>query len=103
MEDNGISEFNHQHKFSSFKQITVKLTAVAYGAGIMIVSALIHFAVQPGIDSCNSMAGIVLTYTSKDYSTGCHTLLTIQLGALASGLTGAGVVILGILGKPKIK
>ncbi len=68
----------------------------------MIVSALLHYVVQPGIDNCNSMAGIVSTYTSQDYSTGCQTLFDIRIGSLASGFAGAGIVILGIIRKPKI-
>jgi hypothetical protein len=81
----------------------LKLTTIVYGIGIMIVSILIHYAIQPGIDNCNSMAGIVTTYTSQDYSIGCHVLLNIQVGSLASGIVGAGVVIWGILRKAKIK
>lgn len=81
----------------------MKLTTVSYGIAIAIVSALLHYAVQAGIDNCNSMAGIVSTYTSQDYATGCHTLLYIQVGSLISGIAGAGVVILGIFKKPKMK
>jgi hypothetical protein len=81
----------------------LKLTIIAYGIAIMIVSALFHYVVQPGIDHCNLMTGIVSTYTSKDYATGCHTLLNIQVGALVSGVGGAGVVIWGIIRKSKMK
>lgn len=81
----------------------MKVTVVAYGIAIMIFSALIHYVVQPGITNCNSMAGIVSTYTSQDYATGCHTLLNIQIGSLVTGLAGAGVVIYGIIRKTKMK
>jgi hypothetical protein len=81
----------------------MKVTTVAYGIAIMIFSALIHYVVQAGITNCNSMAGIVSTYTSQDYATGCHALLNIQIGSLVTGLAGAGVVICGIIRKPKMK
>jgi hypothetical protein len=81
----------------------LKLTTVVYGIAIMIISAILHYSVQSGIDNCNSMAGIVSTYTSNDYGIGCHTLLYIQGGSLISGLAGVGIAIYGIVGKPKIK
>jgi len=81
----------------------MKLTTIAYGIGIVIISTLIHYATQSGIDNCNSMAGIVSTYTSQDYSTGCHTLSIIQIGSLVTVLAGTGIVISGIIIKQKIK
>ncbi|MGI0072346.1 MAG: hypothetical protein ACREA3_00845 [Nitrosotalea sp.] len=81
----------------------MKVTTVAYGVAIVIFSALVHYVVQAGINNCNSMAGIVSTYTSQDYATGCHTLLNVQVGSLISGLSGAGVVIWGIIRKSKRK
>jgi hypothetical protein len=81
----------------------MKVTTVAYGVAIMIFSVLVHYTVQAGISNCNSMAGIVSTYTSQDYATGCQTLLNIQIGSLISGFGGAGVVIWEIIRKPKRK
>ena len=80
----------------------MKITTIAYGIGVMIVSALLHYGVQPGIDNCNSMTGIVSRYISQDYSAGCHALLYVQIGSLASGFGGAGIVIWGIIRKSKI-
>jgi hypothetical protein len=80
----------------------VKLTIIVYGVGIIIVSSLIYYVIQPGIDNCNSMAGIVSTYTSQDYATGCHTLLNLRIGSLTTGLIGAGILVYGIIKKPKI-
>jgi len=81
----------------------LKLRIIVYGIAMTIVSALLHYVVQAGIDNCNSMAGIVSTYTSQDYATGCHTLLYVQISSLISGIAGAGIVILGIFKKQKIK
>ena len=81
----------------------LKLTTISYGIAIVIISALFHYVVQSGVDRCNSMAGIVSQYTSKDYDNGCKALFNIQLGSLFSGLTGAGIIISGILRNPKIR
>ena len=81
----------------------MKVTTVAYGIAIMIFSVLIHYVVQAGITNCNSMAGVVSTYISQDYAMGCHTLLSVQIGSLVAGLGGTGVVIWGIIRKPKMK
>lgn len=83
--------------------MTMRIATIAYGIGIMVVSAILHYVVQPGIDNCNSMAGIVSTYTSQDYSIGCHTLSNIQIGSLASGFGGIGIVICGVIRKSKIR
>ncbi len=79
----------------------MKITIISYGIAIIIFSALIHYVIQTGIENCNSMTGIVSTYTSQDYATGCHTLSIIQIGSIITGLAGAGVVIWGIIKKPK--
>jgi hypothetical protein len=76
---------------------------IAYGIAIMIISAIIHYLVKPGIDSCNSMVGIVSTYTSHDYATGCQILSNIQTISAITGIIGAGVIVFGILQKPKSK
>jgi formate/nitrite transporter FocA (FNT family) len=81
----------------------MKVITVVHGVAIMIFSALVHYVIQAGIANCNSMAGIVSTYTSQDYATGCQTLLNVQMGSLISGIVGAGVVIWGIIRKPKRK
>jgi hypothetical protein len=82
---------------------TLKLITLVYGIAIIIISAILHYSVQPGIDNCNSMAGIVSTYTSKDYAIGCHTLSYVQAGSLTSGAAGVGIAIYGLLGKSKMK
>lgn len=69
----------------------------------MIISAIINYLVKPGIDNCNSMNGIVSTYTSQDYSTGCQILSNIQTISIVTGIIGAGVIVFGILRKPKSK
>ena len=79
----------------------MKITIIAYGIAIMIISALVHYAVQAGVNSCNSMEGIVKEYTSQDYVTGCHTLTYIQIGSIVFGLVGAAVIIFGIIRKQK--
>ena len=79
----------------------MKITTIAYGIAIMIFSALIHYVVQAGVANCNSMAGIVTTYTSQDYATGCNTLSIIQISSIVTGLVGSGIVIWGIIRKQK--
>lgn len=49
------------------------------------------------------MGGIVSTYTSQDYATGCQILSNIQTISIVTIAIGAGVIIFGILQKPKIK
>ena len=80
----------------------MKITTIAYGIAIMIFSTLIHYVVQAGITNCNSMEGVVTSYTSQDYATGCHTLSIIQISSIVTGLVGSGVVILGIIRKQKM-
>lgn len=69
----------------------------------MIISSIIHYLVKPGIDNCNSMGGIVSTYTSQDYAIGCQILSNIQNMSIITGIIGAGIIVFGILQKPKIK
>lgn len=69
----------------------------------MIISSIIHYLVKPGIDNCNSMSGIVSTYTSQDYAIGCQILSNIQTISIVTGIFGAGVIVFGILRKPKSK
>ena len=80
----------------------MKITTIAYGIAIMIFSALIHYVVQAGVNNCNSMEGIVTSYTSQDYATGCHTLSIIQISSIVAGLVAAGIVIWGIIRKQKM-
>ena len=79
----------------------MKITIVSYGIAIIIFSALVYYVVQAGITNCNSMAGIVSTYTSQDYAKGCSTLSNIQIGSIITGLGGVGIAICGIIKKPK--
>ena len=79
----------------------MRVTIISYGIAVIIFSVLIHYVVQPGITNCNSMAGIVSTYTSQDYSIGCHTLLNIQIGSILTGFVGVGIAIWGSIKKPK--
>ena len=81
----------------------MKIITISYGVAIMIISSIIHYLTKPGIDNCNSMEGIVSTYTSQDYATGCQILLNIQTISIVTIAIGAGVIIFGILQKPKIK
>jgi hypothetical protein len=69
----------------------------------MIISSIIHYLVKPGIDNCNSMVGIVSTYTSHDYAIGCQILSNIQTISVITGIMGAGIIVFGILQKPKNK
>lgn len=69
----------------------------------MIISSIIHYLTKPGIDNCDSMGGIVSTYTSQDYAMGCQILSNIQTVSLITGVIGAGIIVFGILRKPKIK
>lgn len=67
----------------------------------MIISSIVHYLVKPGIDNCNSMGGIVSTYTSQDYAIGCQILSNIQTTSAIIGILGAGIIVFGILRKPK--
>ncbi len=69
----------------------------------MILSSVIHYLTNPGIENCNSMNGVVSTYTSQDYALGCQILSNIQTISIVTGIIGAGVIVFGILRKPKIK
>lgn len=80
----------------------MKITTIAYGIAIMIFSALIHYVVQAGVANCNSVEGIVTSYASQDYATGCHILLIIQFSSIVTGLVGAGIVVWGIIRKQKM-
>ena len=82
---------------------SLKIVTISYGVAIMIVSAIIHYMVKPGIDNCGSMGGIVSTYTSQDYAVGCQILSNIQTISIVTGIIGAGVIVFGILRKPKSK
>lgn len=81
----------------------MKVTTISYGIAVVIFAAILHYMVIPGIENCNSMSGIVSTYTSKDFSVGCHLLSTLQVVAMAFEAGGAGVVIIGVIQKAKIK
>ncbi len=70
---------------------------------MMILSSVIHYLANPGIENCNSMGGIVSTYTSQDYALGCQILSNIQIMSITTGIIGAGVIVFGILRKTKIK
>jgi len=74
---------------------------MSYGIAIIIFSALVNYSVHVGVVNCNSMAGLVSTYTSQDFATGCHTLMNIQIGTIVAGVVGAGIAIWGIIKKPK--
>jgi hypothetical protein len=88
---------------SSTRKNNVKLTIISYGAAITVISAIIQYLVKPGIENCNSMVGIVTSYTSHDYSLGCQILSDIQTGTIVTGIIGLAIVIIGIFSKPKIK
>ena len=79
----------------------MRITIVSYGIAIIIFSALVNYVVHAGVVNCNSMAGLVSTYTSQDFATGCHTLMNIQIGTIVAGIVGAGISICGIIKKPK--
>ncbi|MGI0047636.1 MAG: hypothetical protein ACREBB_10695 [Nitrosotalea sp.] len=85
----------------SIDESSLRITTASYGIAIVIISAIMHYLAQPGIESCNSMSGIVLSYTSQDYSEGCQILSNIQTGSMFTGIIGAAVIIFGILQKPK--
>jgi hypothetical protein len=74
----------------------VKFTTISYGIAIIVISAMIYYIIQPGIHNCNSMAGIVSGYISKDYAIGCQNLSYLQLGSMTSGIVGMGLVIFGL-------
>ncbi|MDE1830399.1 MAG: hypothetical protein KGI25_08760 [Thaumarchaeota archaeon] len=76
---------------------------MAYGVAIIIISAIVHYMVIPGIENCNSMSGIVSTYTSKDYSAGCQILSNTQSGTIVVEISGLAIAVFGALQKPKIK
>lgn len=67
----------------------------------MIISALLQYLTIPGIENCNSMVGIVSTYTSKDYLQGCHLLSAIKTVAISGELAGVGFAVFGVVRKPK--
>ncbi len=81
----------------------MKITTISYGIAIIIISAIIHYLTLAGIANCNSMSGIVSTYTSKDYALGCEILSNTKIGAIAGEVSGVVLIILGIFQKPKIK
>ncbi len=81
----------------------MKISTISYGVGMAIIAATLHYAVIPGIENCNSMAGIVSTYTSEDFSLGCGLLSNLQVVAIAFEASGAGIAIFGLIQKPKIK
>jgi len=81
----------------------LKIITISYGIAIMIISSIVHYLVKPGIDNCNSMDGIVSTYTSQDYAVGCQILSNIQTISIVIGILGAGFIVFGILRKPKSK
>jgi len=81
----------------------LKITTLSYGIAIMIIAAIFHYLALPGIENCNSMGGIVSTYTSKDYSLGCQMLSNVKTGAIAGEIVGVAIAIFGMLQKPKNK
>ena len=81
----------------------MRLPIIAYGAAFLIISAIIHYLVVPGVENCSSMTGIVTAYTSKDYSLGCQILSNIQTGAFTGEIVGIAVIALGIILKGKTR
>lgn len=73
----------------------MKFITISYGIGIVILSAIIYYVIQPGIHNCNSMEGTVSSYISKDYAAGCKNLDYLQLGSLMSVTVGIGLVVFG--------
>lgn len=103
MSGHKISSNSHQHKCHIDKQPVLKIVTVSYGSAIIIISAIIQYLAQPGIENCNSMAGIVSTYTSKDYSLGCQLLSNMHTGTIVAEIIGIAIVVFGVFSKPKIK
>ena len=85
------------------KQVLLRITTISYGAAVIIISAIIHYLTIPGIENCNTMSGIVSSYTSNDYLAGCHLLSNMQFGALVTEVIGAAIAIFGVLQKSKTK
>ncbi|HJU13869.1 MAG TPA: hypothetical protein VJ792_05375 [Candidatus Nitrosotalea sp.] len=81
----------------------MKVTIISYGIAILIIAALVHYLTLAGIESCNSMTGIVSTYTSKDYAQGCRILSNIQTAAIGFEVAGSGIAIFGIIRRSKSK
>lgn len=81
----------------------LRLTTISYGMAILIISAIIHYLVIPGIENCNTMGGIVSSYTSKDYSAGCRILSQTQIGSIVGEIAGIAVAAYGVLRKSKTK
>lgn len=88
-------------KSSPVSNSGVRIATVSYGIAILIIAGILHYLTVPGIESCNSMAGIVSTYTSQDYAQGCKILSDIQVAAMGLEMTGAGIAIFGIVRKSK--
>ncbi|MDE1861881.1 MAG: hypothetical protein KGI33_03105 [Thaumarchaeota archaeon] len=80
----------------------MRFTIMSYGGAILIISAIMHYLVVPGLENCSSMTGIVSTYMSKDYSLGCRILSDIQIGVVAGEIAGAAIIAVGLLLKPRI-
>ncbi len=81
----------------------MKVTTISYGAAITVVSAIIQYLAKPGIENCNSMAGIVSTYTSHDYSLGCQILSNIQIGTIVTEIIGLVIIVFGVFSKSKTR
>ncbi|MGI0101015.1 MAG: hypothetical protein ACREA7_00280 [Nitrosotalea sp.] len=81
----------------------MKIITISYGVAIVVISLIIRYVVKPGIDNCGSMGGIVSTYTSQDYATGCQILSNIQTMSIVTGIIGTGIIVFGILRKTKRK
>ena len=81
----------------------MRVPTISYGAAVVIIAVILHYAVLPGIASCNSMSGIVSSYMSTDYALGCKLLSNLQTVAVIFEAVGVGVAIIGIIQKPKIR
>lgn len=79
----------------------LRINIIGYGVAVIIISALVHYLVMPGIENCNSMSGIVSTYTSKDYSAGCQILSNTKIGAIVSEVGGVAIAVYGVLRRSK--
>ena len=80
----------------------MRIATISYGAAIIIIAAIVHYLVLPGIENCSSMSGIVASYTSEDYSLGCGMLSDLQVAAIATEVAGSALTIIGILQKPRV-
>ncbi|MDE1726779.1 MAG: hypothetical protein KGH89_05885 [Thaumarchaeota archaeon] len=81
----------------------MKITTISYGIAIIVISSIMYYLTRPGIENCDSMTGIVSTYTSQDYAVGCQILTSIQTCTIIIGIAGIGIAVFGILRRSKIK